>query len=141
GRDNNATRRRPRARPQGEKERGRAARLTLNERAEPVAEADAPFTQSRARRLIDHALQFSAVDRELRHLVAGVEPARLAPDLLAEAIGVEQLVGADADGVEPLEQPQLGKLLDRVRQRVDADAQLAHRLRLLVDLAADAAGV
>jgi len=40
--------------------------------------------------------------RELRHVVAGVDAARLAPDLLAEPVGVDQLVGADRDGVEPL---------------------------------------
>src|ERR1043166_6807248 len=117
----------------------RDARLVLTERAETVAGADAPFAQPRARRLIDHPLQPAAVNRELRHLVAGVEPARLAPDLLAEAVGVEQLVGADAHRVEPLEQAELRELLDGVRQRVDADAEFAHRLRLLVDLAVDAA--
>src|SRR5205807_6082286 len=62
-------------------------------------------------------------------------------NLLAEAVGVEQLVGADADRVEPLEQSQLREFLDRVRQRVDADAEFPHRLRLLVDLAVDAASM
>src|SRR5205085_1399086 len=75
----------------------------------------------------------------LRHVVAGVEPARLAPDLLAEAVGVEQFIGADADRIETVEEAELGELLDGVRQGVDADAELAHRVRLLVDLAVDAA--
>ena len=78
-------------------------------------------------RVADHALQPAAVDRELRHLVAGVEAARLAPDLLAEAVEIEQLVGADGGGVEPLEQAEAAELGDRVRQHVDADAELADR--------------
>ena len=79
------------------------------------------------------------MDRELRHVVARVEAARLAPDLLAEAVGVDQFVGADRDRVEPLKQPELLQFLDRVRQRVDADAELAHALGLLEQLAVDAA--
>ena len=45
-------------------------------------------------RVAQHALQHAAVDRELRHGVAGVQPAQLAPHLLAEAVHVDQLVGA-----------------------------------------------
>src|SRR5204862_1215067 len=80
-----------------------------------------------------------AMDRELRHVVARVEPARLAPDLLAEAIGVEQLVRADRHGVESFEQAELLELPDRMRQRVDADAKLANAISLFVDLAVDPA--
>ena len=54
-------------------------------------------------RLVQHGLQLAAVDRELRKLVAGVEAAQVAPHLLAEAVGVDQLVGSDADPVERLE--------------------------------------
>ena len=43
------------------------------------------------------------------------------------------------DRIEPVEQAELGQLLDRVRQRVDADAELADRVRLLEDLAIDPA--
>src|SRR5262249_8957457 len=35
----------------------------------------------------------------------------------------------------------VGKFFDGMRQRVDAAAEFAHRLRLLVDLAVDAAGM
>ena len=99
------------------------------------------FAEPRPHRLVDHALQPAAMDRELRNVVAGVEAARLAPDLLAEAVGVEQLVGADRDRVEPLEQAELGQFLDGVRQRVDADAELADGVRLLEDFAVDPARV
>ena len=118
---------------------GGDAAIVLREAAEPVAEVEAALAEPRARRLIDHALQLAAMDRELRHVVAGIEPARLAPDLLAEAVQVEQLVGADRDRVEPLQQPELLQLLDGVRQRVDADPELADAVGLLIDLAVDAA--
>ena len=99
----------------------------------------AALAEPRARRLIDHALQLAAMDRELRHVEARVGAAQLAPDLLPEAVEVEQLVGADRDRVEPLQQAELLQLLDGVRQRVDADAELADAVGLLVDLAVDAA--
>ncbi len=52
---------------------------------------------------IDDALQPAAMDRELRHVEAGIEAARLAPDRSwPKRLAVDQLVGADGDGVEPL---------------------------------------
>src|ERR1044072_4020518 len=99
----------------------------------------AALAEPRARRLIDHALQPAAVDRELRYVEPCVRAAQLAPDLLPEPVHVEQLVGADRDRIEPLQQAQLLQLLDGVRQRVDADAELADAVGLLVDLAVDAA--
>ena len=106
-----------------------------------MAGVQAAFAEPRAHRLMDHALQPAAMDGELRHVVAGVDAARLAPDLLAEAVGVDQLVGADRDRVEPLQQAELLQFLDGVRQRVDADAELADALGLLEQLAVDAAGM
>src|ERR1043165_306933 len=100
---------------------------------------EAAFGKPRARRLIDHVLQLAAVNGELRHLEAGVEPTQFAPDFLPEAVEIEQLVGADGDRVEPLEEAELLELLDRVRQRVDADAELADGVGLLEDFAIDAA--
>ena len=120
---------------------GGDAALVLLEVAEPMAGVQPAFAEPRAHRLMDHALQPAAMDRELRHVVAGVDAARLAPDLLAEAVGVDQLVGADRDGVEPLHQAELLQFLDGVRQRVDADAKLADALGLLEQLAIDAAGM
>ena len=67
---------------------------------------NAQFAEPRPHRLVDHGLQSSAMDRELRDVVAGVEAARLAPDLLAEPVGVEQLVDADRDRIEPVEQAE-----------------------------------
>src|SRR6185436_14497978 len=122
-------------------EPGGDAAFVLGEAAEPVAGVQAAFAEPRAHRLMDHALEPAAMHGELRHVIAGVDAARLAPDLLAEAVGVDQLVGADRDGVEPLQQAELLQLLDRVRQRVDADAKLADALGLLEQLAVDAAGV
>ena len=68
---------------------GGDAAVVLREGAEPAIEVDARFAEPRAHRLIDHALQPAAVDGELRNIVAGIEPARLPPNLLAEPVGVE----------------------------------------------------
>src|SRR5688500_4892733 len=118
---------------------GGDAAVVLREAAQPRAEVEAALAEPRARRLIDDALEPAAMDRELRHVEAGVGPAQLAPDLLAEAIEIEQLVGADRDRVEPLQEPKLFQLLDGMRQRVDPDAKLADAICLLVHLAIDAA--
>ena len=88
-------------------------------------------------RVLENALQRAAVDRELRHLIPRVEPSQLAPDLLPEAVHVDQLVGAQSDRVQPLEQAELGELADRVRQRVDPDAEFADLRRLLEHAALD----
>ena len=89
---------------------------------------------------MDHALQPAAMDRELRHVMAGIDAARIAPDFLAVAIEIIQHVGADRDVVELLQQPETGEFADRMRQRVDADAEFADGVGLLEQFAADAAG-
>src|SRR5260221_8172777 len=86
-------------------------------------------------RCMNYALQATAMDRELRHVMAGAEAARLAPDFLAVAIEIIQFIGADRDRVEPVQETEAGEFADRMRQRVDADAELADRVRLLVQLA------
>src|SRR5918995_516267 len=91
----------------------------LGEGGEPTAGVDRLSPEPLDRRLVDHALQPSAMDRELRHVVAGVEPALLVPDLLAASGEIEQLRGADRDIIEPFQQAELAKLADRMRQRVD----------------------
>src|SRR3954454_8256070 len=106
-----------------------------------MAHVETLLAKPRARRLIDHALQASAMDRELRDVIAGIEPARLAPDLLWDAVGVGELAGADRGSGEPLRQSKLFDLLDGMRQRGDADAKLADAVGLLVDLAVDPAGM
>src|SRR5512144_2682740 len=118
--------------------RGHAA-FVLAKRPQSVSGMDAGFAEPRPYRLPDDRLQPAAVDGELRDIIARVRPAQLAPDLLPEPIGVEQLVGSNADRVEPLEQPELRELLDRMRQGVDADPELADGIRQIVDFAVDTA--
>src|SRR6516225_10746996 len=101
------------------------AGFVLAEGAEAMTGMDVPLADAVAHGAVDHALQPAAMDRKLRHVIAGVEPARFTPDLLPEAIGIEQLIGADRDHIEPLQKPKPSKLLDRMRQRIDADAKLA----------------
>ena len=66
---------------------------------------NAGLAEPRADRLVNHALKSAAMNRELRNIVAGIEPARLAPNLLAETIGIEQLVRPDRHGVQALSRP------------------------------------
>src|SRR6516225_2255752 len=77
------------------------------------------------------------MDRELWVFITGIGAARLAPYLLAEAIGINELVGPDRHGIEAIEQAQIGKLLDGVGQRVDAHPELTDGVGLLVELAFD----
>src|SRR5262245_52780802 len=113
--------------------------LILGERAEPAAGVDGVRAQPLDHGLMDDALQAAAVDRELRNVVAGIEAALLVPDLLAVAGEIEELVGADRDLIEPVQQADGGQLADRMRQRVDADAELANGVGLLIEFAVNAA--
>ena len=116
------------------------AAFVLGEGAEPATGVDRLGPQPLLDGAVDHALQPAAVNRELRNIVAGVDAAGFAPDLLAVAVEVIQLVGANSDIVEFLQQAKAGELADRMRQGVDANAELADRVRLLEQLAADAPG-
>ena len=80
------------------------------------------------------------MDRELRHVVTGIEAARLAPDFLAVTVEIIQLVGANSGGVEPVQQAKAGQLADRMRQGVDADAEFADGIGLFEQFAVDTAG-
>src|SRR5262249_50783833 len=120
---------------------GAHAAFVLAKMSQAMAGVDARLAELGAHRLVDDRLQPAAMDGELRHLVAGIGAAQLAPDLLPEAVGVEQLVGSDPHGVETIEQPELAQFLDRMGQRVDPDAEFTNGVRLLVDLAVDAAGM
>src|SRR6202008_29725 len=84
-------------------EKGADAALVLGEGAKPAAGADCLRAETLDHGLMDHALQAAAVNRELRHLMAGIEPALFVPDLLAVAGEIEQLEGADGSGVELVE--------------------------------------
>ena len=70
------------------------------------------------------------MEAELRQREPGVQPARLAEDLVPETVGVEQLPGADPGLVQPVQEPQRVEFLDRVRERVDPDAELAAKIGL-----------
>src|SRR6185437_6135307 len=85
-----------------------------------------------------HTLQPAAMDGKLRHLMAGIEAALLMPDLLAMPRQIEQLIGANRDLVEPIQKANACQLTDRVRQRIDANTELADGIRLLKQLAIDA---
>src|ERR1700687_2963709 len=76
--------------------------LVLAEGAEPAAGVDGSLTQPLLDGAVDHALQPAAMDRELRHVVAGIDTAGFAPDFLAVAVEIIKLVGADRDVVELL---------------------------------------
>src|ERR1700722_16721289 len=84
-------------------------------------------------------LQPPSVDRELRHIMAGVDAANVAPDFLAMAVEIIKHVSADRDVVELLQETKTGEFADRMRQRVDADAEFADGVGLLEQFAADAA--
>ena len=71
-------------------------------------------------------------------MVAGVEPARLAPDPLAVAGEVGELGGPDACALEPSSRAEVGQLAHRVRQQVDADAERLELRHALEDLAGNA---
>src|ERR1700752_3879930 len=102
---------------------GSDSALVLGEGAEPAPGLDRVIAQPLDHGLMDHALKAAAVNRKLRHFVAGIEPALLMPDLLAVTRQIEQLKGADRSLVQAIQQANAGKLADRVRQRIDANAQ------------------
>lgn len=54
-------------------------------------------------------------------------------------VEVIELIGSNSDVVELLEQAKAGKLAHGMRQRVDADTELPNGVRLLEDLAVEAA--
>src|SRR5262245_61848270 len=123
------------------KEVGAHAGFVLTEVPETMPGMDARLPKTGADCLVDDGLQAAAMDRELRHLVARVGSAQIAPDLLPEPVGVEQLVGSDPHRIEAIEQSKLRQFFDGVRQRVDADPELSDGIRLLVNVAVDPAGM
>ena len=117
----------------------RDAALVLGEGAEPAAGVNRLRSEPLLDSAVDHALQPAAVNRELRHVMTGIDAAGLAPDLLAVTIEIIEDVGADRGIVELLQQPEAGELADRMRKRIDSVAEFADGVRLLEQLAADAA--
>ncbi len=105
------------------------ARSGLLEVRQVMARQDAVASEPFDHRVEQDLLQGAAMDRELRPLVAGIEPARLRPDRLAVFREVGKLLGAHAGGVELVHQAELDQFAAGVRQHVDADAerlQFAH---------------
>ena len=90
--------------PAAVEEVGRDAALVLREGAKPAAGVDRLRPEPLLDGAMDDALEAAAVDRELRHIVAGVDAAGFAPDFLAMTIEVIELVGADRDVVKLLQQ-------------------------------------
>src|ERR1700722_5231317 len=122
-----------------EEVRGDAA-LVLAEGPEPTTGVDGVRSQPFLDGPMNHALQPAAMDRELRHVMAGVDTADVAPDFLAMAIEIIEHIGADRAVVALWQQAEAGEFADRMRQRIDADAEFADRIRLLEQFATDAAG-
>src|ERR1700741_3609333 len=72
--------------------------------------------------------------------MAGIEATLFVPDLLAMPGQIKQLEGSDRSGIELVEQAKASQFTDGVRQRVDADAEFADVIALLIQFAIDAAG-
>src|SRR6478609_7007933 len=62
-------------------------------------------------------------------------PIRMSP----RAVEIIQLVGAYGGGIQPVEQTESCQFTDRMRQRVDADAEFADGVGLFEQFAVDAA--
>src|SRR5215510_949212 len=92
-------------------------------------------------RLIEHPLQRATMDGKLRIIIACIETTRFAPEFLAEAVGVDQLSGANRDAIERLQETEFCQFLDRVWEHVDADAEFTNAARLLEHLTLNADGV
>ena len=90
------------------------AMVVLREVPELMRRMDVVVPDPGPYRLAEHAEQVAAADGELREVIARFEPARFAPDLLAEPVGVGQLTGAHRDAVERVQQAESGQLLDRM---------------------------
>src|SRR5689334_20384803 len=112
--------------------------LVLGERPKAAARVHGLCTEPLEHGLMDNALQSATMDRKLRHVVAGIKPTLLMPDLLPVASQVEQLGRADSDAIKPIEQADPGELADRMGQRVDANPEFANGLRLFEQLAVNA---
>src|SRR5262249_22704633 len=91
--------------------------------------------------LIEHPLQLATMDGKLRIVITRIEAPRFAPEFLTEAVGVDQLSGANRDAIERLQETEFCQFLDRVWERVDADAELTNAARLLEHLTLNADGV
>jgi hypothetical protein len=95
--------------------------------------------QALQRGLHQQHLQLAAVNRKLRHPIAGGQAARLAPDALAVPVEIADLGGAHAQRIELRQQSQRRQLDDRAGLHIDAHAQRANLRRRFEDLHGHAA--
>ena len=79
--------------------------------------------------VVENPLQPATVNGELRVVVAGLNTARFAPNLLTESVGIDQFKGTISDAIECLKEAELRELPDRMRQNIDADTQLTNAAR------------
>ena len=105
-------------------ELGADAVVSLGPAGEVVAGEDVRLAQPFGRGVEQDLLQRAAMDRELRPLVAGLDAARLAPDRLAMFGEIGEFAGAYGRGVKPVVQAEFDQLAHRMRQHIDADAEL-----------------
>src|SRR5229473_1622577 len=103
----------------------RDAAFVLAERPQPAAGVNHIRSQPRFDRRVNYALQPAAMNRELRHVMAGVDAAGFLPDFLAVAVEIIQHVGSNGDVIELLQQTEPGEFADRMREGIDADAEFA----------------
>lgn len=112
-------------------ESGHHAIATIRKRDQAAAGAQRIVAQPCTHRIEQHAMQLAAMNGKLRRIEARVGAAQLAPNHLAEAVGIDQLARANAGAIERRQQAESGKFLDRVWQRVDANAEFAQLAHLL----------
>src|SRR5215203_3532407 len=74
-------------------------------------------------RLIEHLLQLAPVNGKLRIGIARIATTQFAPEILAESVGVDQLIGANRDAIECVKETEFCEFLNGVWKRINADAE------------------
>src|SRR5262245_31031983 len=115
--------------------------IVLLERAQLAPGMNVVLADPRQRSFIKRALQLAAVNGKLRVVIARVKTSGLAPENLAESIGIDQLMGANRHTVELGKEAEFCQFFNRVREYVNADAEFSNAARLLKYLALDPGGV
>src|SRR2546430_2380293 len=92
-------------------------------------------------RPIERAMQPAAMDADLGKLIAGALAARLLVNQLAETVEETAFGILDARTQQFITQAKRGEFAHRMRQQRDADAELLHLRRRLVNAARDPARV
>ena len=116
----------------------RHARVVLLELRKAMAGANGGRAQTRLDGAREDHQQSAAMDRMLRPAVAGIQAARLAPDQSAVFRVVGELPRLNGGRGERGLQTQRAERAHGMRQKIDADAELPHGRRGLVDDGVDA---